>query len=195
MRLFLAACIAACVACRPGMDEDERRRLGLLETGIAVLQSRVDELELRAGRAEAALAAVGRRQPDKVDFAPSSAGYRQVATDSGVFLVALDKVTPYANGQKLTFRIGNPQSATFRNPTVAVRWGMPSPAVGGMDGNYAKAYAEWQASLQSKSERLLTDIRPGVWNTVTIVVAPATSEEIGYIEYAMDVGTVSMATR
>src|ERR1700682_3597867 len=43
----------------------------------------------------------------------SAQAYQCIDTNTGKFLISCDNVQPYADGQKLTFRIGNPNFVTF----------------------------------------------------------------------------------
>ncbi|WP_338279837.1 DUF3251 domain-containing protein [Corallococcus caeni] len=194
-RAMLMAFLAVGAACtKPGPTANEQA-IPDLQRQVSELQSQVLALQQSEAKMAGALAELAASQRSRTTFTPSDTGFGKVTTEVGIFFVSLDKVVPYANGQRLTFRVGNPQSITYRNPTVTLRWGRGVPVVGGDATEYSKRVDAWEASLQKKSERLLSDLRPGAWNTVNIVVAPATTDDIGHIEFAMEVGTVSMTAR
>ena len=73
--------------------------------------------------------------------------YRRLDSDTGSFLVSLDSVSPYLDGQKVTLSIGNPSSATYSGFTLKVRWGMRYPKY---DANKAGEFLE-QFELAKKS--------------------------------------------
>jgi hypothetical protein len=100
-------------------------------------------------------------------------------------------VQPYADGQKLTFRIGNPSFVTFSGFKVKAKRGAKAPQYK-QDAQQPAAftawqasYSEWQRSLHEKEIDSAIELKPGIWNTVEIVLSPATVEELGYIEVSM----------
>jgi nitrous oxide reductase len=75
-------------------------------------------------------------------------GYSRLDCESGFFLVVVEDVKPFANGVRVSLRIGNPLSATFRNFTVKAKWGKTMPKFG--EANWSQAYYEWTKSLTEK---------------------------------------------
>ncbi|WP_408888937.1 hypothetical protein ACJ2CR_32090 [Myxococcus faecalis] len=163
---------------------------------LDLLRSRIDALEAANTlmQAEMRFAERAAESAKTASFTPGSAGYQLVQSKTGTFLVWLDKVAPYANGQRLTFRVANTQSVTYKNPTITVTWSTAAPEVTGSE-DYAKAYETWTASRRTKTETVFLDLRPGWWSTFNIVVSPATASDVANIELALTATIVSIPIR
>lgn len=162
---------------------------------IDVLRAQLEQLQSQVTGQGAALRAlefeskVGRA----ATFSPSSTGYQVVRDGAATFLLTLEKVTPYANGQRLTFRVANPQSITYNDPLFTVAWAprRPSPSV----ENFLAAHQAWEASRRTKTETVLKELRPGWWTTFSVVVAPATADDVGDIEVSIAASRVAVPIR
>lgn len=119
-------------------------------------------------------------------LSPGNDGYQFVRTNGITFLVSLGAVTPFADGQRVTFLVGNPYSATFSNPTVRVRWA-PRPELAAVADE-----GDGQRARREKEERVLTDLRPGKWTDVAVTLAPAKPEDVGQLEFEMDMSSVML---
>ncbi|NBD11836.1 DUF3251 domain-containing protein [Corallococcus silvisoli] len=218
----------------PGAKADaapaEDQRIVALQAQVKVLSERMIESERESARVAAEAQALTSLQSTSATFAPGQSGYAPVTTPSGRFLVMLEDVKPYADGQRLTLRVGNLQFATYSRPKIKLKWGRRfSSTLGpkqmsvrevrelrylGVVGQGGREYSAsdetaaaqaaaaeeaahytWRASLSTKEEQLLVDLRPGSWTTFSITVAPATSQDVGFIEFTMDASVVSMAGR
>ncbi len=157
------------------------------------MESTVSEHSLHLRVLQAQINYLQGTHPIQATFNPGSDGYVPVMTPVGTFLVMLEKVTPYADGQRLTFKIGNIQAADYHDPELTISWSTRPPSV--TDENYKEALPIWSESVRTKTEKPLTRLRAGHWNRINIVVSPATSAEVGFIELRMGVETVSMPTR
>src|SRR6266542_825054 len=99
-----------------------------------------------------------------------------IDTNTGMFLIACDNVQPYADGQKLTFRIGNPNFATFSGFKLKAKWGAKAPRYP-QDAQIRNAntwqidFAAWEKSLHEKEIESAIELKPGVWNTVEVVLS------------------------
>ncbi|WP_225413194.1 DUF3251 domain-containing protein [Stigmatella hybrida] len=167
-----------------------------LDAELMKLQAEVSTLNSSVSELHAKVIKLSIGHQSSVTLEPGSRGYSPLLSNGATFLVSLQKIAPYADGQRLTLHIGNPQSISYKQPTIYLKWGKrfeqgESP----FDVESLVSHAKWEKTLRSKEEKIITEIAPGAWNTVTITAAPATSEEIGYIELAMDVSTVSMNVR
>ena len=95
----------------------------------------------------------------------------------GTFLVSLENVVPYLDGQKVTLSIGNPHYATFAGIKLKVGWSKKVP-----DGNDPVKYKEYTDSMHEKEVDLTDRLKPGAWNKVTFTVAPAAAKDFGQLE-------------
>jgi hypothetical protein len=125
-------------------------------------------------------------RPKAASFKPAEKGFQNIYTDSGVLMVSLEDVKPYANGFKATFHFGNPQSIDFDNVELDLSWGPARPADGFKTINILDCRKQFQKNKQKVGKRL----RGGSWNPVDIIIAPATAEQVGTIE----IGTISIPT-
>jgi hypothetical protein len=159
-----------------------RREVERLEKRIERLH---DQMEKRAEVLQGYIYDLAAAQPPAVAaLEPGNPAYSRIEASGATFLVSLDKVAPYADGQRVTISIGNPSAVTFRDPKLRVEWGR---RFSGGDRD------SWRGGLKSKSETILKGLRPGSWNPVTVVLSPATPEEVGYIGVAVETGAVALA--
>jgi len=118
-------------------------------------------------------------------FHPGSSGFSRIDTSNGFFLVSVKKLTPYADGHKITLSIGNPLAASYTDIKVKIRWGK----------RYNKTlgkYSDWEKTFHETEETILGRTAGGAWNDRTIVLSPSTPEEIGDIRVSLDTNTVSL---
>ena len=70
------------------------------------------------------------------------------------------------------------------------RWG---PA---FDGNVSEkdvsAYEAWEKTLKEKEGTVTHALRPGTWNKMTVILAPAKQEDLAYVEFSMTVEQVKL---
>jgi hypothetical protein len=177
----LSACVSAS---DPRLKDAEgvpalEQRISTLEEQVSSLQTEVAALQLTQNPYESAV------------FDPSDpGGYARIDTSGGTFLVSLETATPYVDGFRLTFNVGNPSSATYRGFRVHAKWGArrdPS-----RKGWTAPA---WRASLREKEISLTNSLHGGAWNKVSFVVAPAKAEEFGYLELSLSTDTISLSVK
>ena len=125
-------------------------------------------------------------------------GFQRVDANIGTFLVVLDNVQPYLDGQKITLLIGNPNYVIFNGLTLNVSWGPREPEWGKIAndadelGKASKAYAEGQ---HNKEIKLTDTLRPATWNKVRITIAPAKAEQFGQLGISIMTNQVVMGTK
>src|SRR5262245_51287450 len=88
------------------MIEPLRRRIADLETEVSLLRDRT----------------TWREEQREAIYSPGDTGHLNVETEGGRFIVALKELTPYANGYKAKFDVGNANLATYENAMVKVSW-------------------------------------------------------------------------
>lgn len=95
---------------------------------------------------------------------------------------------PFLDGYKVILNLGNPTTATYRNFKLKVKWGK--------EFDYEKDEPEeWRKSLKETEKRFLDELKPASWNKVELVLTPAKSEEIKYIELSMETDEVMLYER
>ena len=127
-------------------------------------------------------------------FDPSEprGGFDKVESSSGFFLVSLQNVQPYLDGQRVTLHIGNPLSVTYSGFKIKATWSTRMPKFNAADKSFAEKQKAWAVAKQQKEIALTQDLRPGAWNTVSFVVAPAKAEEFGYLEIGIETNQVKL---
>ena len=118
--------------------------------------------------------------------------FSTVKSDVGTFLVSCQGVEPYLEGYKVHLQIGNPMAMLVSNPKITVEWGaaLPKPGVDMKDNN--SAYEGWKKSLQQTSITLTSNLRPGFWNDVELVVSPAKANELAHFKVSIQTDSVSL---
>lgn len=79
--------------------------------------------------------------------------YLPIKTRVGILFVALDNITPYLDGYRLTIRIGNPSSATLNGFQLSAQWGT-------------------NRQTFSHADKLSA----GRWSKIEFIISPATVE-------------------
>ena len=159
-----------------------------LEAQISALEKEVVSLESRASVLEYL---VGKKQDryDSVTLDTSSRAFKRLDTDIGSFLVSLEDVTPYLNGYKLSLSIGNPSGGTVSGIKVKAKWSTQYDW-----GKYdADSYKAWESKIHEQEVSLTQAMKAGSWNKVELILVPASSQELGYLEISMDAQTVVLA--
>jgi hypothetical protein len=84
-----------------------------------------------------------------------------------------------------------PLALSFHGVEVKIQWGPKRP-----DKFEAKSFAEWRAKFQSANHRISKILQPASWNSVEVILAPATPETIANIEISsIATSEVRMVTR
>jgi Protein of unknown function (DUF3251). len=117
--------------------------------------------------------------------------YQRLDSDPLQFLVSLKSIVPYLDGYKAVINVGNPSSARFRGIKVKCKW---SKAYDWK--NYSEAsYKAWQSAIHKSEVEVQTDIAPGYWNPVEVILLPANPQELGYFVVSIESNTVSLTTK
>jgi hypothetical protein len=76
----------------------------------------------------------------------------------------------------------------FAGFTLSVSWGKA------FNSNGEITYEDWNKSLKSKEEKFTEHLKPGHWNTIDFVLAPAKADELEYITIGMNVDEIVLAS-
>jgi hypothetical protein len=179
-------------ASAPSSQTNVRASLQIEELGKEVLDLKreVDALKTRVDLDEYIL---GTKQPktDTISLDLTQSAYQRLDTDNGFFLVSVDEATPYLSGYKLHLSIGNPSFATYTNYKITVKWSRPYDW-----GKYTEAsYQEWNKAIQEKELAFPESLQPGSWNSVDVILAPVSPDQLGYLTLSMTTNTVSLHRR
>lgn len=107
---------------------------------------------------------------DVAYLAPGSDGYSSIRFDLGVLTIAIDDIQPFANGSKVTFRVGNPLAAKVNGLKATIDWGEVDEK--GMPKNEAGKSKEVVFSEQLPS---------GTWTRGNLVLEGVKTEKLGFI--------------
>lgn len=123
-------------------------------------------------------------------------GYSRIMSGGHIFYVSFEDIQPYLDGFKVFFIIGNPFLSTFNNTKICVKWST-SPWKYYKDNNIkittlSEMHDLWEKSRKMTQTTFLEGLKPGTWNRVEIILTPATLDEIEYVEFSMDISTVSL---
>lgn len=140
--------------------EDARSKL---TSDVEKLQSEVLNLQIE----NALMSGAG----ETATLSVTEKGYSVAEMDIGSVLLSVKDVAPYANGVKVKLNIGNPTSATFPGLKLNVVWANAAPGTKNYDPN----------TRQTKEITISGEIKPGMWNTEEIVLAPAKPDQIDYV--------------
>lgn len=128
---------------------------------------------------------------DSIILDLTQSAFQRLDTDTGFFLVSVEETAPYLNGYKIHMTIGNPSYATYANYKLKLRYNKSFNW-----GNYTQAaYDEWNKGMQEKEISYPDFLKPGTWNGVDVILAPATSDQLGYVTLSMSASTVSLHTQ
>lgn len=129
---------------------------------LSKLQKKVDELSFHSS-------------PTYRIVSPASigSGYMTMKSITGgnEFFLAVSEITKYADGYKVIFQIGNPNSVIYTGVDLTVMWGK---------------FEESSESVKEKKIRITKDILPGIWNQVSFIISPANEDEISQLGVIID---------
>lgn len=184
--ITLALSLVGCVA----PNDPRLQKVDETAKSVESLQAKVDDLggQLETLQTDVLVLQGGVNPYESAVFDPSSpGGYSRVDSSGGSFLVSVKNVAPYVDGFRITCHFGNPSSATFTGFKIKAKWG-PRRDFKAKGFNFS----EWQASLREKELSLTESLRPGAWNPVTFVLAPAKADEFGYLELSITTDRISL---
>lgn len=112
---------------------------------------------------------------------PGADGYSAIRFDLGVLTIAIDDIKPYANGSKVTLRVGNPLAAKINGLKAKIEWG-EADEKGSPNDDTAKS-----------KEVVFTEHLPsGTWTRVTLILDGVKTEKLGFIRVS-DLGHQGIA--
>ena len=145
--------------------DEANTKLATLEGQISDLKNEIDELKKQKAFDDFF------RESDKYAYlTPGDEGYSAIRFDLGVLTVKLDDIKPYANGSKITLRIGNTLSAAIDGLTATLEWGKVDSA-GTPINDEAK----------SKKVTLKEVLPPGAWTKTSLVLDGVKPSELGFV--------------
>lgn len=187
-------------------DEVLERRVEALEDYVATIQPTLIELSENLNSSiqqytkdlESSLETYSRKLQQSLDLRldglndktivlnPFTKAYQTIQTNTGIFLIAVERIEPIEDGVRLHVNIGNPNYADYQNFKLKFIWG-PKRA-----GEYAGAYDKWRQTLQGVEFTFNGKIEKGKWNAMAIDLVPVAQGQLGYLECEMVVSSVEL---
>jgi TolA-binding protein len=170
-------------------NQASKKELSALRVEVTTLEENLKDLAAKLGSDEYLLSQKQDRQ-DTLVLTLTDHTFQRLDTDTGFFLISVQEVTPYLNGYKLSLNIGNPMAAKYSGAKVKLTWNTFYDA-----RNYTEAsFKEWQKNKQEKEVVLPSTLLPGTWNSIEVILAPATTDQLGDVTFAMSTDTVFLST-
>ena len=117
---------------------------------------------------------------------PYERSYQSIETNTGIFLIAIERVEKIDNGFQLHLNIGNPNYADFQNFKLKFFWGAK------WDGNQTMPYTEWRKMLHGAEFSFQGKIEKGMWNAMTVDLISVEESDLSYLECEMIVSGVEL---
>lgn len=100
---------------------------------------------------------------------PGAEGYSVVTSDLGPLTVKLEDVQGYANGSRITLRVGNLTGATIDGAKADIEWGPTDQ----------RGFA--QEPTGSKQVRFSESLLPSSWTRVRVVLEGTSPADLGFV--------------
>ena len=126
------------------------------------------------------------QQDRKVILDTRSHAFQKVVTNTGIFLISVDKMEAVSNGYRLYLQIGNINYADFRNFTLRLIWGAP------WNAGSKLSREQWRQSLMGAEYSFEGRLEKGKWNSVEVDLIPASAQQMEYIECEMGVASIEL---
>jgi hypothetical protein len=124
------------------------------------------------------------------EFDPAEASYQRIDANVGTFAVSLDDVRPFADGVRVTLKLGNLSSATFNGAKLSLSYNKRMPAQGAE--NYANEISTWFGSLKTQEQTISSALQPGRWNPVHVVLPAIEPKDFGYLSVSIETDQLSL---
>jgi Protein of unknown function (DUF3251) len=161
---------------------------------IQALRDRVNRLQIDLLRLQHRVS-----QYESASLDPTEKGYERIDTASGLFLISVVSAEPYLDGYRLHLQIGNLTTARYKGFKLTLTWQKPWPEQksGESDEDFQKRLDEAEKAEPREKEISFTEtLYPSSWNTVSVIVSPATTEELKELQISsMVTNQVSLGRR
>lgn len=132
-----------------------------LQVTVGQLETRLRDLEFKD---------MVRQWDGTAYLTPGGEGYSAVKFDLGILTVQISNIVPYANGSKVTLKLGNTLSAEINGLKASVDWGQVDKA--GMPMN---------ETSKTKSVTFPQSLKPGAWNSVSVILDDTPPAAVGFL--------------
>ncbi len=101
---------------------------------------------------------------------PGDSGYSALSYDLGVVTVQLADIRPYANGSKVSLKVGNPLYSSVQGLSAKIDWGS-TDAEG----------SPISESARTKRVEVNEVLRPGAWTTTHLILEGVPPQDLGFV--------------
>lgn len=151
--------------CGQGPTVESEAKLTEAIEKIEALRGQVEVLEIKVKTQE-----MFRLLENVAYLTPGDEGYSVVRSDMGSMTIALVDIKPYANGSKVTLKLGNPTSATINGLNAKLEWGAVDDK--GMPAN---------ESAKSRSVKFNETLNAGAWTNAAVVLDGVLPTDLGFV--------------
>jgi hypothetical protein len=189
--LFLAWCVSVSLQAqtKPSASAQPSKQYEELRKDFLDLRKEVETLKGKLEFDEYLLS-TKQIKTDSISLDLTQRSYQRLDTDTGFFLVSVEEALPYLNGYRIRLSVGNPSYATYKDYKLTVKWNKAYDWA-----KYTQAsYDEWNKAIQEKEISFPDSLKPGAWNSVDLILAPVSPDQLGYLMLSMTTSTVSLHT-
>jgi hypothetical protein len=140
-------------------------QIAALQQSISALQQRIEELE-----SDDQMEDLFEGLDGVAYLTPGADGYSVVRMDLGHLTVQLADVQPYANGSRVSLRIGNVTGATINGAKAKIEWGS-------VDDKGTPKNAE----AKSREVEFSQPLQAGAWSNLPVVLEGIPPTELGFV--------------
>ena len=190
-QIALSVCVFFLAVSPVLAQEDADQRISAMEARVKALEEYVEKLNTNLETFSKELLnqidiKVKSGNDKVVAINPVSKTFTKVETNSGMFLIAVNKFQRMEEGYRLLLNIGNPNAAQYSGMRFKLHWGKK------WDADSIIKYEDWRASLMNGEYTYGGELSPGEWSEVTIDLTPAGANQLEYIELEMEVDSVQL---
>lgn len=115
----------------------------------------------------------------------SDKAYQKIETNSGTFLIAVEKVDYVVNGARLHLQVGNPYAADFNGVKLMITWGPKWE-------KEKQTFEQWRQELLQAEYTYDGKLEKGSWNFIQLDFPSIDVKKFGYVECEMTVASVEL---
>ncbi len=117
---------------------------------------------------------------------PGSTAYQRINTNTGAFLIALEKVISIEGGFRLFLDIGNPNYATYNGFKLKIWWGRR------LEPDQKQSYDIWRSKLKGAEYSFEGSLKPGASTSIEMDVQAESREDLGHLECELRVMSIEL---
>jgi hypothetical protein len=171
---------------------DAEQRLSVLEGRVQAMEIYIQNLQPTLNQFSQELLSNVEQRVDAgtgkvIVLNPISKTFSKIVTNTGTFLISVQKVQKLTEGYRLYLHIGNPNAVTCSGLKLTLSWGKK------WDPSFVKpSYEEWRHSLVGGEFSYPGDLPSGAWTEIAVDLNPASYDQLEYIECQMDINAIKM---